>query len=134
MSPAPIRLTGVAVLLAAILWCAASASASVGDLGQLNGTFGCVQQQPIDPAEGCAPGRGLTDAAAVAVSPDSKNVYALGAGGGLSVYSRAPRGATTDGELTQLSGTSGCVNDGGTDGCADGKLGAALAMARPTSP
>jgi hypothetical protein len=95
----------------------APAGASVGDLFQLGSTAGCVEEPPLDVSEGCASGNGLADAAAVATSPDNKNVYAV-SGHSLAVFSRGSAG-----ELTQLAGTAGCLNEGGTDGCGTAKLG-----------
>ena len=48
------------------------------------------------------------------MSPDNANVYAAGQGSNaIDVFSRTP-GATA---LTLLSGTAGCVSNGGTGGC-----------------
>jgi DNA-binding beta-propeller fold protein YncE len=53
----------------------------------------------------------------VVVSPDGRNVY-VGSffGNGVASFSRA----AGSGALTQLSGTAGCIVDGGAEGCASG--------------
>lgn len=55
----------------------------------------------------CAAGRGLGQAAGVAVAPDGKNVYV--AGGGLTSFSRRP----ANGALDQLAGKTGCATEKG---------------------
>jgi DNA-binding beta-propeller fold protein YncE len=84
-----------------------------GALRQLEGVAGCVGGTPAD---GCAPGRNLVGARALALSPDGRNIYVAGAGG-LAVLARDPR----TGALRQLSGRRGCVTESGQDGCADGR-------------
>jgi DNA-binding beta-propeller fold protein YncE len=65
----------------------------------------------------CTPGRGLKDPDVVVVSPDGKNVYVgLFAGNGVASFARAGKA----GALTQLSGTAGCIVEGGAEGCASG--------------
>jgi DNA-binding beta-propeller fold protein YncE len=63
----------------------------------------------------------------VVISPDGKNVYAAAfAGSGVISFSRAGKA----GALTQLAGTAGCINLGGTEGCGTGvELGAIEGMA-----
>ncbi len=75
---------------------------------------GCISGLPLP---FCTPGRGLKGPDVVVVSPDGKNVY-VGSffGNGVASFSRAA-GA---GALTQLSGTAGCIVDGGAEGCATG--------------
>jgi DNA-binding beta-propeller fold protein YncE len=75
----------------------------------------------------CTPGRGLKDPDVVVVSPDGKNVYVgLFAGNGVASFSRAGKA----GALTQLSGTAGCIVEGGAEGCASGaQMGAVEGMA-----
>jgi DNA-binding beta-propeller fold protein YncE len=75
----------------------------------------------------CTAGRGLKDPDVVVVSPDGKNVYVgLFAGNGVASFSRAGKA----GALTQLSGTAGCIVEGGGDGCASGvQMGAVEGMA-----
>lgn len=165
-------------LLAALLFYAgigfpATASAAttplLGSLAQLSGPYGCYSERGT---EGCATGVGLRGAAAVAVSPDGRDVYVaannsssvatfrrgtrtglllargcLSAGGldgcrrarglrgafsiaispdGRNLYVAALRGVATfardptTGELTQLAGLLGCVNQDGREGCARG--------------
>ncbi len=66
----------------------------------------------------CNPARGLDHARSVDLSPDGRHAY-VG-----SVYSGTigvfTRDATT-GELTQLPGTDGCIDDTGASGCANGR-------------
>lgn len=81
-----------------------------GALRQLPGALGCVSAAG---AEGCARGRNLAVARAVAVSRDGRTVYVATAGG-LAVFARSPR----DGTLRQLAGRAGCVSESGSDGCA----------------
>jgi DNA-binding beta-propeller fold protein YncE len=75
----------------------------------------------------CTPGRGLTDPDVVVISPDGKNVYVGAfAGNGVASFSRAGQA----GALTQLEGTAGCINLGGTEGCGPGvQIGAIEGMA-----
>jgi DNA-binding beta-propeller fold protein YncE len=95
-----------------------------GGLTQLPGAQGCVNR---DGSDGCSPARALSpECCGVAVSPDSRSVYvssslfssvpghpeADSARFALSAFSRAPGGG-----LTQLAGTSGCMNRDGSDGC-----------------
>jgi 6-phosphogluconolactonase (cycloisomerase 2 family) len=84
-----------------------------GALRQLDGSAGCVGGGPAD---GCAPGRNLTGARALALSSDGHSVYVAGAGG-LAVLARDPR----TGALRQLDGAAGCASESGQDGCADGR-------------
>jgi DNA-binding beta-propeller fold protein YncE len=64
--------------------------------------------------EGCTSVVGLQGAAAVAVSPDGRNVYVAGQTSDAIVsFDRDP--------VTGSLGAAGCVNEGGTDGCADGE-------------
>ncbi len=72
---------------------------------------GCVAETTV---EGCTDGRALDGAIAVAASPDGKNVYVTSrTSDAVAVFSRSQ----TTGALTQLSGTSGCVSEGGIGGC-----------------
>jgi 6-phosphogluconolactonase (cycloisomerase 2 family) len=88
---------------------------STGALSQLTGTAACITETGTG---GCADGRGLLGAIAVAVSPDGKHVYVASADG--NAVAALVRDATT-GALTQRAATAGCVNESGLDGCADGK-------------
>jgi DNA-binding beta-propeller fold protein YncE len=86
-----------------------------GALTQLSGGPGCIAEGGSD---GCTPGRALTGAAAVTVSPDGHNVYvASNASGAVAVFLRDPASGT----LTQPGGPVGCVSQDGTDGCQRGK-------------
>jgi DNA-binding beta-propeller fold protein YncE len=84
-----------------------------GALAQLPGTGGCTSEAGND---GCATGDALTGAVSLAVSPDGHNVYAA-SDQGVAVFARNPQ----TGVLTQLSGKSGCVTEGGADGCTPGR-------------
>jgi hypothetical protein len=84
-----------------------------GALQQLDGRLGCVGGAPAD---GCASGRNLAGARALAISPDDRTVYVAGAGG-LAVLARNGR----TGALRQLPGRRGCVTESGQEGCADGR-------------
>jgi DNA-binding beta-propeller fold protein YncE len=89
---------------------------AMGVLTQLSGTAGCIAEN----GDGitCARGRGLDGAVSLVVSPDGKHVYVASRGDAIAAFSRN----TTSGELTQLSGTAGCIAENG-DGvaCAAGK-------------
>jgi DNA-binding beta-propeller fold protein YncE len=94
-----------------------------GKLSQLAGAAGCLS---LDGSDGCTAARELLpQCCSLAISPDSRNVYAGSSavsevGGtevasfGLAAFSRDPAG----GALTQLPGSSGCVNQDGSNGCA----------------
>jgi DNA-binding beta-propeller fold protein YncE len=94
--------------------------ASTGALAQPAGDAGCVAD--TDSGEPCAKARGLFDANAVAVSPDSTTVYAGSRrnpddeSGELAIFTRDP----ATGALTQPAGAAGCVVDSqiSRDGCA----------------
>ncbi len=84
-----------------------------------------IWDEPTDPgacisdtgSDGCSDGRGLPGARSVAFSADHHYVY-VGGTKSIAVFSRN----TQTGLLTQLSGSNGCVNDDGSDGCADGYI------------
>jgi 6-phosphogluconolactonase (cycloisomerase 2 family) len=110
--------TMVAGLL--VLPVSASAQDSSSSFSQLSGENGCVLQEPPVPGgdaeeiEGCGHARGLLGAAAVAVSPDDKQVYVV-SGGALNLGSNAIVAfsrAGGSGALTDI----GCVSDSGGDG------------------
>lgn len=92
------------------------ARAAKGKLTQLPGAAGCLNS---DGSEGCAPVRGPgIGCCGMALSPDSKNLYASAtrAGSmGLAIFSRD---ADAGGALTQMPGASGCLDTDGSDGCA----------------
>jgi len=75
---------------------------------------GCISESGTG---GCSDGRGLFDAVAVAVSSDGRNVYVTGENNNtIAIFDRN----VATGALTQPAGTAGCVNDDGSDGCANG--------------
>jgi DNA-binding beta-propeller fold protein YncE len=88
-----------------------------GKLTQLTGTAGCIHDTG---AGGCADGTALESAISVTVSPDNKSVYATASGGGVAVFARQTTTGGTQGKLTQLTGTAGCIHDTGASGCTDG--------------
>jgi DNA-binding beta-propeller fold protein YncE len=55
-----------------------SRDATTGALTQLTGEAGCVSE---DARDGCAQGRGLWGAHALAISPDGRSVYVASANG-----------------------------------------------------
>ena len=67
---------------------------------------------------GCAAGRGLAGARDVQISADQRTVYA-GPAGSIATFSRNTGGGATHGNLTQLSGTAGCITEAPTATCAD---------------
>ncbi|HEX3454528.1 MAG TPA: hypothetical protein VHS03_07875 [Gaiellaceae bacterium] len=90
-------------------------------LGQLAGPAGCVT--PTGGGGACTKSHGKVespvDTAALAVSPDGRNVYALGVVGSSASILSFARDALT-GALTQLTGSDGCVADSTVAGCAIG--------------
>ncbi len=100
---------------------------STNTVTQLAGAAGCISQS----GGGCGSGFALDGAAGAVVSPDGKNVYVSSyTSGAISTFSRD----LATGQLTQLSGTAGCVSDSGSGGlCVDGKalLGASSASITP---
>jgi fibronectin-binding autotransporter adhesin len=86
-------------------------------LSRLPGTAACVSENGSGGQ--CSDGKALNGSVSVAVSPDGKSVYVS------SFLSEAV--ATflrngTDGTVTQLAGTAGCVSESGTNGrCVNGK-------------
>jgi DNA-binding beta-propeller fold protein YncE len=103
-----------------------------GALTQLAGSAGCLSEFGGD---GCAPARGLTTAASLAISPDGRSVYVAAVGdtgpaapfaGSVAIFDRDPR----TGALTQRAGPNACMSEGGTEGCATGHgLGGAFGVA-----
>jgi DNA-binding beta-propeller fold protein YncE len=120
-APARRRMKRGAMLLslavAVLLLAAATAFAVSGQLTQLLGGAGCVSETGTSGA--CADGRALDQAYSVAVSIDGTSVYvASKSSAAVAAFQRD----TTTGALTQLSGTAGCISDGGFGGtCAIGK-------------
>jgi len=91
-----------------------SRNPATGALSQLPGAEGCVSQ---DGAAGCTRGRGLASASSVTVAPDGKSVYVASvSSGAVASFARDSRGA-----LRQLGGVDGCVSQGGSEGCLDGR-------------
>jgi DNA-binding beta-propeller fold protein YncE len=90
---------GVAVL---------SRDRATGALIQLPGEDGCVDD---DGSDGCAQGRALASARAVAISPDGRNVYVTSLTG-VAVFAR-----DGDGRLTQARGSAGCVGEAPQTDC-----------------
>lgn len=120
-------------LLAAGSLLAAASPAHAGDIvsssfAQLTGADGCMVQTGVATTTGCATGHGLTQAAAVTVSPDQKNVYVASSMDSNQSGSNAVLTFTRDaatGALTQ----AGCISDDGGDGrpgsdglCTDGDV------------
>ncbi|MCA1697853.1 MAG: lactonase family protein, partial [Actinobacteria bacterium] len=90
-------------------------NATTGDLTQLPGRDGCVDNTGDS---GCANGRSLKESIFVRVSPDGKHVYATARkSDSVAVFGRNQ----ATGELTQLPGRAGCVNERGSEGCANGR-------------
>jgi Big-like domain-containing protein len=95
-----------------------------GQLTQLPGLSGCISASGSSNAGAstCADGRALDGVWSVAISPDGSTVYATGYNtNGILSFARNP----SDGSLTQLPGTSGCITGDGSseDGpgtCQDG--------------
>ena len=90
-------------------------NAITGELTQLPGKAGCVNDAG---AAGCANGRSLDESIFVRVSPDGNHVYATAReSDSVAVFRRDQ----TTGELTQLPGRAGCVNENGRQRCANGR-------------
>ena len=94
--------------------------AANGALTQKPGAAGCVSSNS---GAGCAAGRGLFSAGAVAVSPDGASVYTAALNDGVALFDRAH-----DGTLTQKPGAAGCITEDGTGtpGAAPCTVGAAV--------
>ncbi|HEU4356087.1 MAG TPA: hypothetical protein VFT27_10905, partial [Actinomycetota bacterium] len=88
-----------------------------GAIAQLPGTDGCVSDSGTGGA--CADGIALAGPRSVALSPDGNNLYfPATTAAAISVFARDP----ITGALRQLTGTSGCVSESGTNGsCAVGR-------------
>jgi DNA-binding beta-propeller fold protein YncE len=126
------RFVAVGVVVSALVSCAAALAGS-GMLTQLSGTDGCVNDTGAD---GCAVGRHLAGARAVAVSPDGTSVYLATSSTsdqqkrGLVVFSRDPE----TGVLTQLPGVAGCFTGSGAGGACTAIPGLKGATAVAVSP
>lgn len=80
------------------------AFASTGELRQLDGRDGCINENG---AGGCKSGRALKGLTATEVSPDGKNVYISARDSeSIAIFSRDP----LSGKLVQLDGVTGCVS------------------------
>jgi DNA-binding beta-propeller fold protein YncE len=91
-------------------------------LEQRSGRRGCIRQGR---GGGCAPARALGGPAAIAISPDGRNVYVAAAGSdAVSAFARDRR----TGRLRQLSGAAGCFSQRPGGGCTT-----ARALNEPTS-
>jgi 6-phosphogluconolactonase (cycloisomerase 2 family) len=89
-------------------------SARTGALSQLAGPAGCLK---ADGSEGCQAARGIADTHSIVLSPDGRNAYVVGAlANAVSEFKRNRR----TGELTQLPGELGCLQQDGLDGCRRG--------------
>jgi DNA-binding beta-propeller fold protein YncE len=91
-------------------------TSTLGALTQPTGTAKCISNDGTGGA--CANAHGLGSIQRIAVAPDNRTVYVTVHTGshGVVVLNRA-----TTGLLTQPAGAAGCINDSGSDGCADGK-------------
>jgi 6-phosphogluconolactonase (cycloisomerase 2 family) len=70
-----------------------------------------------DGSEGCRPARGIADTHSIVLSPDGRNAYVVGAlANAVSAFRRDRR----TGELTQLPGVLGCIQQDGLEGCSRG--------------
>jgi len=88
--------------------------AAGGGLRQLSGRNGCVTHPGIPQgSEGCAIGRSVHAMRFVTVSGDGRFVYGTGVQG-ISIFRRSKKRGT----LSQLPGRKGCINQEGSDGCA----------------
>ena len=90
-------------------------SARTGKLTQRSGAAGCIAAKG---ASGCGKARGLNGPNSVALSADGKNVYAPSLVSDAVTVFRRNR---STGALTQLPGSSGCVANRATPGCATGR-------------
>ncbi|MDQ6805034.1 MAG: lactonase family protein [Actinomycetota bacterium] len=104
------------------VYAASSASSAVvafqidpytGELIQLVGAAGCTSRGGT---EGCATGRALGGAFALAASSDGNTIYVASLGA-VAAFLRNP----ADGSLDELAGTAGCTVEGGSEGCARGR-------------
>ena len=96
---------------------------SLGAITQLSARSGCLVDRSSR-RHGCTTVRALKGAGpiigseAITVSPDGSNVYvASSSSNAIAVFERNRH----TGQLTQASGTAGCIAAGGADGCASGR-------------
>jgi 6-phosphogluconolactonase (cycloisomerase 2 family) len=112
----PATATVAVLAVFGLLVYAAPALAITGQLTQLPGLAGCVS----DTGSGgeCADGTGLNYASSVAMSRDGTSVYVVGQqSSAVAIFHR-----NSNGSLTQLPGTAGCVSENSSGGaCTDGK-------------
>jgi DNA-binding beta-propeller fold protein YncE len=88
-----------------------------GALRPLSAGPSCFQEVAAGvPTQGCVRARAIDAARSVTLSPDGRFAYVADIDDALAIFSRNAK----TGRLTQLSGTSGCVSEGGRDGCASG--------------
>lgn len=92
---------------------------TTGALTQLPGTTGCTNRLG---RHGCARGRGLRGAVAVAASADGRNIYV--AGDDLAIFSRS----SASGALDQSSDRAGCIAERGRGGCSTARASPGLAL------
>jgi DNA-binding beta-propeller fold protein YncE len=105
--------TAIVALLGAVAVCllAASGAWAFGELAQKGGTAACVAE---DGSHECAPGRGLSGAHWLALSPDGRDVYVSGLGADtIATLERNPENGT----LAQAGGVTGCVSLIAPEGC-----------------
>ena len=97
---------------------------STGALSQLPVGTGCISGLPLP---GCVSGRALSGPDVLTVSPDGKNLYVASFfGNAVAVFVRDP----SSGALAQPAGSTGCIAEAATSGCAVGiALGAPEGMA-----
>lgn len=88
-----------------------------GAIGQLPGTDACVSDSGTNGA--CADGTALAGPRSVGLSPDGNNLYfPATTAAAIGIFARDQ----ATGALRQLTGTSGCVSESGTNGaCAVGR-------------
>ncbi len=84
-----------------------------GELDQRQDANGCTAEGGTD---GCATGRGLDGAYALAISPEGKSLY-VAALDSIAVFARYP----ASGRLLQIAGRQGCLDETGQDGCASAR-------------
>jgi 6-phosphogluconolactonase (cycloisomerase 2 family) len=93
-----------------------SRNSGSGALTQLGGTAGCISDTGSGGA--CTDGSALDGSYGSVISADGKTVHAVAVNSDAVVsFARS----SSNGQLTQLAGTAGCISDDGSSGaCADG--------------